>query len=168
MLVISKTGYFKKRSGYRITFIQSSDLYFLSIHANLLELDHQCVHMWCLRCNETNSFIHYLYFRNVALSYSELLMIIKSRVYNVFKRILAIFLLHYEPKWLWNWKQFLAHLSQRLEWAIAVRFRPSSVVRSPSSVNFLHFHLLLENAWLDFNQTWQESSLGVGDSKLFK
>ena len=56
---------------------------------------------------------------------------------------------------------YLAHLSQRLEWAIAVRFRPSSV-------NFLHFHLLLENAWLDFNQTWQESSLGVGDSKLFK
>ena len=42
------------------------------------------------------------------------------------------------------------------------------VVRRPSSVNFLHFHLLLENAWLDFNQTWQKSSLGVGDSKLFK
>ena len=63
---------------------------------------------------------------------------------------------------------FLAHRSRRLEWAIAVRFRPSSVVRRASSVNFLHFHLLLENAWLDFNQTWQESSLGVGDSKLFK
>ena len=69
----------------------------------------------------------------------------------------------------------LAHPSRRLEWAIAVRFRASSVVRRassvvrrPSSVNFLHFHLLLENAWLDFNQTWQESSLGVGDSKLFK
>ena len=51
--------------------------------------------------------------------------------------------------------------------------RPSCVVRRasvrrPSSVNFLNFHLLLENAWLDFNQTWQESSLGVGDSKLFK
>ena len=30
---------------YRLTFIQSSDLYFLSIHAILLELDHQCVHM---------------------------------------------------------------------------------------------------------------------------
>ena len=44
----------------------------------------------------------------------------------------------------------------------------SSVVRRASSVKFLHFHLLLENAWLDFNQTWQESSLGVGDSKLFK
>ena len=47
--------------------------------------------------------------------------------------------------------------------------RPFSyVVRRASSVNFLHFHLLLENAWLDFNQTWQESSLGVGDAKLFK
>ena len=23
------------------------------------------------------------------------------------------------------------------------------------------------NAWLDFNQTWQESSLGAGDSKVF-
>ena len=46
----------------------------------------------------------------------------------------------------------------------------SSVVRRASSVvrKLLHFHLLLENAWLDFNQTWQESSLGVGDSKLFK
>ena len=35
--------------------------------------------------------------------------------------------------------------------------RASCVVRRLSSVNFLHFHLLLENAWLDFNQTWQES-----------
>ena len=33
---------------------------------------------------------------------------------------------------------FLAHLSRRLEWAIAVRFRPPSAVRRPSSVNFLH------------------------------
>ena len=29
------------------------------------------------------------------------------------------------------------------------------------------FHPLFENAWPDFNQTWQESSLGAGDSKLF-
>ena len=35
----------KKPVGYRLTFIQSSDLYLLSIHAILLELDHQCVHM---------------------------------------------------------------------------------------------------------------------------
>ena len=31
----------------------------------------------------------------------------------------------------------------------------------------LTVHLLFENAWSDFNQTWQESSLGAGDSKLF-
>ena len=43
----------------------------------------------------------------------------------------------------------------------------SIFVGCASSVNFLHFHLL-ENAWLDFNQTWKESSLGVGDSNLFK
>ena len=35
----------QKTVGYRLTFIQSSDLYFLSIHAILLELDHQSVHM---------------------------------------------------------------------------------------------------------------------------
>ena len=39
----------------------------------------------------------------------------------------------------------------------------SSIVRRASSVHFLHFHLLLENAWVDFSQTWQESSLGLGD-----
>ena len=43
----------------------------------------------------------------------------------------------------------------------------SVFVRRPSFVNFVHFHLL-EDTWLDFNQTWQESSLGIGDSKLFK
>ena len=56
------------------------------------------------------------------------------------------------------WKILWGTNYARLKWAIAVRFRASSV-------NFLHFHLLLENAWLDFNQTWQESPLGVGDSK---
>ena len=45
---------------------------------------------------------------------------------------------------------------------------PSVLVRCPSSVNFLYFHLLLENARLDFNETWQELSLGVVDSKLLK
>ena len=45
---------------------------------------------------------------------------------------------------------------------------PSVFGSRPSSVNCLHFHLLLENTWLDINQTWQGSSLGVGDSKLFK
>ena len=68
-----------------------------------------------------------------------------------------------------TWIQFLAHLSRRLEWAIAVRFRPSSVVRRVSCVVRKLF--TFSSSWkrmLDFNQTCQESSLGLGDSKLFK
>ena len=52
---------------------------------------------------------------------------------------------------------FLAHLSRRLEWAIVIAHRPSvrpSVRRRPSSVNFSHFGLLLQNCWMDFDETW--------------
>ena len=51
---------------------------------------------------------------------------------------------------------FLAHLSQRLKWAIVIAHRPSSV--RPSSVRKLsHFRLLLWNRWTEFNETWQEA-----------
>ena len=36
------------------------------------------------------------------------------------------------------------------------------------SVNFSHFHLLLQNHWANFNQTWHKVSQGEGDSNLFK
>ena len=36
------------------------------------------------------------------------------------------------------------------------------------SVNFSHFHLLLQNHWANFNQTWHKASWGEGDSSLFK
>ena len=36
------------------------------------------------------------------------------------------------------------------------------------SINFSHFHLLLQNHWDNFNQTWHKASLGEGDSSLFK
>ena len=57
---------------------------------------------------------------------------------------------------------FLAHLSQRLEWAIVIAHRPSSVVRPsvrrrrrrPSGVNFSDFRLLLQNRLMDFDETW--------------
>ena len=35
-------------------------------------------------------------------------------------------------------------------------------------VNFSHFHLLLQNHRTNFNQTWHNTSLGEGDSSLFK
>ena len=55
----------------------------------------------------------------------------------------------------------------KARWAIAIAFRPSSVVRRASCVNFLHFHLLLQNRWADFNQTWWGSSFGGRDPNFF-
>ena len=64
----------QKTVGYRLTLIQASNLYFSLICVILLELNHCCAYMQCLCCNETNLFFHF--FGNIALSYSELLMII--------------------------------------------------------------------------------------------
>ena len=52
---------------------------------------------------------------------------------------------------------FLAHLSQRLKWAIVIAHRPS--VRRPSVVvrKLSHFRLLLWNRTTKFNETWQEA-----------
>ena len=60
---------------------------------------------------------------------------------------------------------FLAHLSWKLKWAFLITCRPSSLCLS---VNFSNFHLLLQNHWANFNQTWHKVSLGEGDSSLFK
>jgi hypothetical protein len=38
----------------------------------------------------------------------------------------------------------------------------------PSVCKLLHFRLLLQNHWTNFNQTWHRSFLGEGDSSLFK
>ena len=67
---------------------------------------------------------------------------------------------------------FLAHLSQRLKWAFLIKICQLSVVVvvvvNVVVVNFSHFHLLLQNHWANFNQTWHKASLGAGDSSLFK
>ena len=64
---------------------------------------------------------------------------------------------------------FLAHLSWKLKWAFLITCRLSSVFLSVRlSVNFSHFHLLLQNHWANYNQTWHKVSLGCGDSSLFK
>ena len=46
--------------------------------------------------------------------------------------------------------------------------RPSVCLSVCLSVNFSHFHLLLQNHWANFNQTCHKASLGEGDSSLFK
>ena len=51
-----------------------------------------------------------------------------------------------------NGVSFLAHLSQRLKWAIVIAHRPSSFRRKLS-----HFRLLLWNRWTEFNETWRKA-----------
>ena len=67
----------------------------------------------------------------------------------------------------WFSVSFLAHLSRRLKWAFLIKICPLSVV-VVVVVNFSHFHLLLQNHWANFNQTWHKAPLGKGDSSLFK
>ena len=61
-----------------------------------------------------------------------------------------------------NWV-FLAHLSQKLKRAFLIKICPLSVVVVVVVgfivvvvVNFSHFHLLLQNHWVNFNQTWHK------------
>ena len=61
----------QKTVGYRLTFIQSSDLYFLSIHTHVC---HSNVYVVMKQIHSSTIF------RKVVLSYSELLMIIKGEV----------------------------------------------------------------------------------------
>ena len=51
---------------------------------------------------------------------------------------------------------FLAHLTQRVMWAIVTTECPSSVVCP--SVNFLHFNQLLWSHWANLNQSLMECS----------
>ena len=52
---------------------------------------------------------------------------------------------------------FLAHLSQRLKWAIVIAHRPSSVRRPSVRRKLSYFRLLLWNRITEFNQTWQKA-----------
>ena len=49
--------------------------------------------------------------------------------------------------------------SDHLSSGVCLSVRPSVCL----SVNFSHFHLLLQNHWANFNQTWHKVSLGEGD-----
>jgi hypothetical protein len=56
--------------------------------------------------------------------------------------------------------------SPELNAQVSFSDRPSSVC--PSVCKLLHFRLLLQNHWTNFDQNWHKSSLGGGVSKLFK
>ena len=55
---------------------------------------------------------------------------------------------------------FSDHLLSVVCLSVRLSFRPS--------VNFSHFHLILQNHWANFNQTWHKSSFGEGDLSFFK
>jgi hypothetical protein len=59
--------------------------------------------------------------------------------------------------WTIQWNSFLAHLSWKLKWAFLITFCPSSFCLSVWRL--LHFQLLLQNRWVNFNQSWHKSSL---------
>jgi hypothetical protein len=44
----------------------------------------------------------------------------------------------------------------------------SKILTRSRKCKLLHFRLLLQNRWANFNQIWHKSSLGEGDSSLFK
>ena len=58
----------------------------------------------------------------------------------------------------------LAHLSRNLKWACLIKICQLSVF----VVNFSHFHFLLQNHWIYFNQTWHKPSIAEQNSSLFK
>lgn len=58
---------------------------------------------------------------------------------------------------------FLANLSQRPKWVFLIKICPLSVV-----VNVSYFHLLLQNHWVNFTQTWHKGILEKSLTKLFK
>jgi hypothetical protein len=69
-------------------------------------------------------------------------------------------------------ENFLAHLSWKLKKVqVSLSDRLLSVVCLSVwrlFVRLLHFQLLLQNHWANFNQSWHKWSLGKGDSELYK
>ena len=66
---------------------------------------------------------------------------------------------------------FLAHPSRKLNSAFLIKICPLCVIVIVVGVvveNFSHFHLLLKNHWVNFNQTWHKAFLGEGDLNLLK
>ena len=67
------------------------------------------------------------------------------------------------------WASSLNHLSKKLKWAFLITFRRHQSVHLPFrlSVNFSHFHLLLQKHFANFNQTLHKVLFDEGDSSLF-
>ena len=68
-----------------------------------------------------------------------------------------------------SWYKATVFSSPELKAQVSFSDHLSSVVcPSVCLCKFSHFHLLLQNHWANFNQTWHKVSEGEGDSRLFK
>ena len=65
-------------------------------------------------------------------------------------------------------KPIWAKASSELSWLKIFRCPSSLASLSYRCIFYLHFHLLLQNHWTNFNQTWHKASLDKVYSSLFK
>jgi hypothetical protein len=68
-----------------------------------------------------------------------------------------------------SYNRFMLFSSPELKAQVRFSDRPLSGVRLScrlSVFKLLHFRLLLQNHWTNFNQIWHKSSLGEGDSSV--
>ena len=91
--------------GYRLTLIQSSNLYFSLICVILLELNHCCAYMQCLYCYGKKIILSLLWKYNIVIQWVTDDHKLK-RFFMLSGHISNISLLHYKPTWLWNLKRF--------------------------------------------------------------
>jgi hypothetical protein len=110
------------------------------------------------------SYVVHSYHDNCNIIFVLQMMIMWSVTLYMVTMTIIILYLYY--RW-WSWWcgqlrctwlpwQLLAHLTQRVRWAIVTTERLSSV---RPSVNFSHFNQLLWNHWANLNQTLVEWSL---------
>jgi hypothetical protein len=123
-----------------------------------------------LFCGMPYGGIHFLYESNVNVLF---ICAAVRRVYNKFSSQFPQQLLIADA---WNFSTLFVMAcymvgfifsSPELKAQVSFSDRLLSGVRL-SVCKHLHFWLLLENRWTNFNQTWHKSSLGEGNSSLFK
>ena len=97
--------------------------------------------------------------------------------FQIWWKVFITFLTMHAQLWLFyvhlnifkSWYKATVFSSPELKAQVSFSDHLSSVVcPSVCLCKFSHFHLLLQNHWANFNQTWHKVSEGEGDSRLFK
>ena len=110
----------------------------------------ECLHRWfdCMNMKYVAKLLHVKLLSVIFMILFYHIILIVNENYCSFK-FGKLFLKNYDFP-IVNFP-FLAHLTQRVMWGIAITWCPS--------VNFSYFNLLLWNNWTKWNQTWQKASI---------